>query len=74
MAGKLKCPHCGKCIGEAVTEEGAEVTLQTNKPIKTRKQKVVIEKICQRCKNYYYMIVSDPASPPQQPRPQPQRT
>ena len=67
MAAKLKCPHCGKCIGEAVTEEDAEVTLQTNKPIKTRKQKVVIEKICQRCKNRYYMVVSEHPPPHQIP-------
>jgi len=56
MAEKLKCPHCGKCIGESVTDN-ADITLQTHKPIKAKKTKVVIEKICQRCKNLMYMII-----------------
>ena len=60
MAVKLKCPYCGKCIGETIEiDEDADVTTQTKRPTKTKKQKVVIEKSCQHCKDHYYLIVNE---------------
>jgi|GEM_PF-5822390 len=52
----LKCPHCGRVVGETVT---GDVSLQTNKPLTTRKTKAVIDKTCPRCKEHMFMIVAE---------------
>ena len=59
MEQKMKCPHCGRCLGVCtITNVNESSCTITAKPPKQQSNKEhIFHSTCQRCKNEIYVVM-----------------
>ncbi len=59
MEQKMKCPHCGRCIGfvQSTDDENSVFSIIKNKPKIIGKKERTFHSTCPRCKEEIYVLM-----------------
>lgn len=59
MEQRMKCPHCGRCIGfvQSTDVENSVFSITKNKPNIIGKKERIFHCTCQRCKEEVYILI-----------------
>lgn len=59
MEQKMKCPHCGRCMGfvQSTDDENSVFSITKNKPKIVGNKQRTFHCTCQRCKEEVYILM-----------------
>ena len=59
MESKMRCPHCGRCVGvlQSTDVENSVFEISVDKPKLRSKKEKLFHCTCQRCKKEIYILM-----------------